>query len=67
MSDELTFTQHYRIPKEEILTVDKILEKVYAALAEKGYREKCAHIFEVTGSAGKAWRADQRLTAKKMI
>lgn len=37
MSDELSFTQHYRIPKEEILTVDKILEKVYAALAEKGY------------------------------
>ena len=36
-AEELSFTQHYRIPKEEILTVDKILEKVYAALAEKGY------------------------------
>ncbi len=34
---------------------------------EKGYREKCAHIFEVTGSAGKAWRVNQQLTAKKMI
>lgn len=34
---ELSFTQHYNIPKEEILTVDKILEIVYGALAEKGY------------------------------
>ena len=37
MNDELSFTQHYSIPKEEILTVDKIFEKVYGALAEKGY------------------------------
>lgn len=38
MDDErLSFTQLYKIPKEEILTVDKILERVYAALAEKGY------------------------------
>lgn len=37
MNNEISFTQHYQIPKEEILTVDKILEKVYAALAEKGY------------------------------
>lgn len=36
-NENLTFTQHYKIPKEEILTVDKILEKVYAALSEKGY------------------------------
>lgn len=33
---------------------------------EKGYREKCAHIFEVCGSAGKAWNAKQCLTAKFM-
>ena len=35
--ERLSFTQLYKIPKEEILTVDKILERVYAALAEKGY------------------------------
>lgn len=31
---------------------------------EKGYKEKCAHLFEVCGCAGKAWTAQQRLTAK---
>jgi len=36
-NEKLSFTQLYKIPKEEILTVDKILERVYAALAEKGY------------------------------
>ena len=34
---------------------------------EKGYRTKCEHIFEVTGSAGKAWKADQQLKAKFMM
>lgn len=29
---------------------------------EKGYRSKCAHYFEVCGSAGKAWKAEQSLT-----
>ena len=33
---EITFTQQYDIPRE-VLTVDKILEKVYDALKEKGY------------------------------
>lgn len=37
MNNEISFTQHYKIPKEEILTVDKIIEIVYGALAEKGY------------------------------
>jgi len=31
---------------------------------EKGYKAKCAHLFEVCGCAGKAWNAPQRLTAK---
>ena len=31
---------------------------------EKGYKAKCAHLFEVCGCAGKAWPAQQRLTAK---
>ncbi len=34
---------------------------------EKGYRTKCEHIFEVTGSAGKAWKADQQLKARFMM
>ena len=33
----LQFTQHYRIPKEQLLTVEQIFAKVYDALAEKGY------------------------------
>ena len=36
------------------------------SVLEKGYRAKCEHIFEVCGSAGKAWRPEQRLTAKLM-
>lgn len=31
---------------------------------EKGYKEKCMHLFEVCGSAGKSWSAGQCLTAK---
>ncbi len=31
---------------------------------EKGYKAKCAHLFEVCGCAGKAWQARQCLTAK---
>ena len=31
---------------------------------EKGYKAKCAHLFEVCGCAGKAWPAHQCLTAK---
>lgn len=34
---------------------------------ESGYRKHCAHLFEVTGSAGKAWQAKQCLTAKFMF
>ncbi len=33
---------------------------------ENGYREKCAHLFEVCGCAGKAWNAYQCLTANKV-
>lgn len=33
---------------------------------EKGYRKHVAHLFEVCGCAGKAWKADQHLTAKLM-
>ncbi|MCK9288313.1 MAG: class II fructose-bisphosphate aldolase [Sphaerochaetaceae bacterium] len=31
---------------------------------DKAYKQKCAHLFEVCGSAGKAWQAHQCLTAK---
>lgn len=31
---------------------------------EKGYKDKCAHLFEICGCAGKAWQARQFLTAK---
>ena len=37
MREELYYTQHYRIPKEAIPTVPEVFERVYAALAEKGY------------------------------
>ena len=30
-------TQHYSIPKEQLLTVEQIFARVYDALAEKGY------------------------------
>ena len=36
-NNNLQFTQHYSIPKEELLTTEKIFARVYAALAEKGY------------------------------
>ncbi|MCF0237488.1 MAG: class II fructose-bisphosphate aldolase [Sphaerochaetaceae bacterium] len=31
---------------------------------EKGFKEQCAHLFEVCLCAGKAWKADQHFTAK---
>ncbi len=34
---DLSFTQLYKIPKEELLTVEQIMERVYEALSEKGY------------------------------
>jgi len=34
---------------------------------EKGYKAKCAHLFEVCGCAGKAWRAHQCLTATSRV
>ncbi|MCQ2512594.1 MAG: IreB family regulatory phosphoprotein [Lachnospiraceae bacterium] len=37
MENNLDYTQHYRIPKEELLTVEEVFERVYQALAEKGY------------------------------
>lgn len=37
MGEDLFFTQHYRIPKDAILTVEQVFERVYGALAEKGY------------------------------
>lgn len=30
-------TQHYNMPKEEVLSTEEIIERVYSALAEKGY------------------------------
>lgn len=33
---------------------------------EKGYREKCMHLFDVCGCSGKAWNAGQQLTAKRI-
>ena len=35
--NNLHLTQHYSIPKGEILTTEQIFARVYAALAEKGY------------------------------
>ena len=37
MDNNLYFTQHYKIPKEELPTVGEVFERAYAALAEKGY------------------------------
>ena len=37
MNNNLHLTQHYNIPKEEILTTEQIFARVYEALAEKGY------------------------------
>ena len=36
MSD-LRSTQFFKVPEEQTIGVEEILEKVYAALAEKGY------------------------------
>ncbi len=37
MNKDISLTQHYKIPKEEIPTVDEVIRRVYEALAEKGY------------------------------
>lgn len=37
MENNLHYTQHYKIPKEELPTVEEVFERVYEALAEKGY------------------------------
>ena len=34
---DISFTQMYKISKEDHLTVDQIFKRVYEALAEKGY------------------------------
>ena len=34
---DISFTQMYKISKEDLLTVDQIFKRVYEALAEKGY------------------------------
>ena len=36
-NNNVDLTQHYSIPKEELLTTEQILARVYKALAEKGY------------------------------
>ncbi len=36
-NNNLHLTQHYSIPKEDLLTTEQIFARVYAALAEKGY------------------------------
>ena len=33
----MDFTQHYKFQKDDILTVEQVFERVYDALAEKGY------------------------------
>lgn len=35
--NQLHLTQHYKLPKDEALTVEEIFARVYQALAEKGY------------------------------
>ena len=35
--NRLHLTQHYSIPKEELLTTEQIFSRVHKALAEKGY------------------------------
>ncbi len=37
MERNLDFTQHYKFQKDDILTVEQVFERVYDALAEKGY------------------------------
>ena len=43
MSD-LGNTQFFRVPQEQKLGVEEILEKVYEALAEKGYNQIVGYI-----------------------
>ena len=35
--NNLHLTQHYSLPKDEVLTIEEIFARVYDALAEKGY------------------------------
>ena len=38
MSEQnIDYTQHFKIPKEEVPTAAEVFEKVYGALKEKGY------------------------------
>ncbi|MBQ9814855.1 MAG: IreB family regulatory phosphoprotein [Lachnospiraceae bacterium] len=37
MENNLDYTQHYKFQKDDFLTVDQVFERVYDALAEKGY------------------------------
>ena len=37
MDNNLYFTQHYKMPKEELPTGGEVFERGYSALAEKGY------------------------------
>ena len=36
-NNNLHLTQHYKIPREELLTTEQIFARVYYALEEKGY------------------------------
>ena len=37
MERNIDYTQHYKFQKDELLTVEQVFERVYDALAEKGY------------------------------
>ncbi|MCF0142663.1 MAG: IreB family regulatory phosphoprotein [Parasporobacterium sp.] len=37
MENNITYTQHFSIPDKEILSVEEVFDRVYGALAEKGY------------------------------
>ena len=37
MNNNLDYTQHYKFQKDDLLTVEQVFERVYDALAEKGY------------------------------
>jgi len=62
MDDErLSFTQLYKIPKEEILTVDKILERVPDRISEETLRRQVSDIlFERDYSKVKELLAEYR-------
>ena len=36
-NNRIDLTQHYKIPKDQLLTTEQIFARVYQALAEKGY------------------------------